>query len=664
MKKKINFTAFLSVLLIAVLSLTVILMPWEDRKTAQAAALKISYNDKTYSFKGQRIDTSIDGVKLPMSKDAPGLELVNPSGDERYMVSLIDVYVNGLGADYSYDEAAGDIKLSLYDTTIEMTIGDVYASVNGVQQKMPFEPIEVTYVKSGIKKILVDSEFVTKALGFKYSWKNNSSVSGSVFINTPELFSYGGKTHIFDGINWKVTYDNAKIKFTKEKCPHIDNSLYVPLKKVFSKKIGASYAYDSATKSVTMEKNGVTLKMTLGSKEAILNGEPYTLNHAPVTVKWKSNNYKCIMASVMEMSTIFNLNCSIDDTKHRADIVRQDMVYGEWSAVLPTAVEYTNIVTASAVRVDGEDIICIYTDITPDFTESSESDEIVLTFSNTLTALGDVEYTVYKDSYIFEGITIEQANPDNAVVTIYKKNNKTYTLIKEKGYVKIILSTKTGASESGNGIKIAIDCGHGNNTPGKRTPPMPFAIDIDGDGKIDIRKGEQYREHFASVGVGKYLYDALKRCNFQVYKSAFGAEDVPLVTRQSNIKAAKCDYSVCIHWNAIGDGYTFMSPEGLGVYYYSQAKYAGDSKKFASVLQRNLLKGTKQVDRGIDGQNQYAMCNCKFLGTKASVLIELAFMTNKREATTMMANSSYWKEAAEEICQGICEYTGVKYVKP
>jgi N-acetylmuramoyl-L-alanine amidase len=28
----------------------------------------------------------------------------------------------------------------------------------------------------------------------------------------------------------------------------------------------------------------------------------------------------------------------------------------------------------------------------------------------------------------------------------------------------------------------------------------------------------------------------------------------------------------------------------------------------------------------------------------------------------MMANEKFWKECAVEICRGICEYTGIKYV--
>lgn len=50
------------------------------------------------------------------------------------------------------------------------------------------------------------------------------------------------------------------------------------------------------------------------------------------------------------------------------------------------------------------------------------------------------------------------------------------------------------------------------------------------------------------------------------------------------------------------------------------------------------------------------------MDVKGAILVELAFMTNKREATELMANEVYWKESAVEIARGLCEYTGIKYI--
>ncbi len=212
---------------------------------------------------------------------------------------------------------------------------------------------------------------------------------------------------------------------------------------------------------------------------------------------------------------------------------------------------------------------------------------------------------------------------------------------------------------------INVDAGHGSNTSGKRTPPMPMDIDIDGDGNIDIKKGEQYREHYANVGVAVLLVEELKRCGFDTMQTGFvnsNADNNPdqlLKERQNAIARAKCDYSISIHFNGFGDGKSFNNVEGVEVYIHKS--YSANSKKFAEKVLKHLIKGKIQTNRGVKLGN-FAIVNCDKLKVKGAILVELAFMTNLREATEMMVNKEFWKESAREICMGVCEYTGVKYV--
>ena len=211
---------------------------------------------------------------------------------------------------------------------------------------------------------------------------------------------------------------------------------------------------------------------------------------------------------------------------------------------------------------------------------------------------------------------------------------------------------------------INIDAGHGTNTAGKRTPPFPYDVKV--NEKMTVKKGEQFREHIANVGVAYFLEQELKRCGFDTMRTgwnddnAYNDPDTPLADRQKAIKKAKCDYSISIHFNAYGDGKSFNSANGIGIYIHD--KYYGESEKMAKIVLGELLGGTRQKDRGVTPA-ALAMCNCSKMGTKAAILVELAFMTNLKEATTMMANEKYWKESAIEICKGICEYTGIKYVE-
>ena len=214
-------------------------------------------------------------------------------------------------------------------------------------------------------------------------------------------------------------------------------------------------------------------------------------------------------------------------------------------------------------------------------------------------------------------------------------------------------------------IRINVDAGHGSNTSGKRTPPMPVNVDFDGDGVADVKKGNIIKEHFANVKVAVLLAEELKRCGFAVTKTGFDDADagddtdVSISGRQKAVKDAACDYSVSIHFNAYGDGQSFNSAQGVSVYIHSS--YPKDSRKLADKVLKQLLMGTKQNNLGINSAN-LGVCNCKVMNTKAAILVETAFMTNQNEAVNMMGKKKFWEEAAVEIAKGVCDYTGVTYV--
>ena len=197
-------------------------------------------------------------------------------------------------------------------------------------------------------------------------------------------------------------------------------------------------------------------------------------------------------------------------------------------------------------------------------------------------------------------------------------------------------------------ILVAIDAGHGSQTAGKRTP----------DG---------YREHWINVMTANYCVEALTRCGVKTLKigwndtNARDDTDVLLGTRQSIIKKNKCNISVSIHANAYGNGATFNSANGVETLYHLDGSCVKDSKRLATLVQNNLIKGTKQTNRGVK-QQSLAMCNCVKMGTQASVLCEIGFMTNKAESD-LMKTEAFCKEQGEDIARGICEYLNISYVE-
>lgn len=194
--------------------------------------------------------------------------------------------------------------------------------------------------------------------------------------------------------------------------------------------------------------------------------------------------------------------------------------------------------------------------------------------------------------------------------------------------------------------KIAIDAGHGSNTAGKRTP----------DG---------YREHWINVKCAAFFEAAMKRCGFDTLKVGWNDSnstddsDTALSTRQKQIKNAGCVISVSWHANAHGDGIHYTTGQGIETLIHNDSAKAGDSKRLADKVQAYLIKGTPQKNRGVKAQS-LAMCNCSVMGTRASILIEVGFMTNEYEEA-LLKSDAFCMECAEEAAQGVCEYLGVAY---
>lgn len=192
--------------------------------------------------------------------------------------------------------------------------------------------------------------------------------------------------------------------------------------------------------------------------------------------------------------------------------------------------------------------------------------------------------------------------------------------------------------------KIAIDAGHGSNTPGKRHP----------DG---------YREHYSNTYIAYYLDQILRNNGIETFKVSWNDnnvkddQDIPLGTRQAQIKAAGCTISVSIHANAFGNGVTYNTAKGIETYYHASNSYAKDSKRLAEYVHARLIKGTPQTNRGIK-RADFAMCNCSAMGVNAAILIETAFMTNKEESD-LLKSDKFLLETAKEIAQGIFDYLGI-----
>ena len=194
---------------------------------------------------------------------------------------------------------------------------------------------------------------------------------------------------------------------------------------------------------------------------------------------------------------------------------------------------------------------------------------------------------------------------------------------------------------------IALDDGHGMQTPGKRTP-------IFKDGTKSKETGESFmHENEFNRAVISILDEHLKRCGFRTLFVAPGDGDVPLKTRTDTANQAGADLYISVHANAVGE--TWGSANGIESFYYPGRV---TSMKAAEAIHAQLLQGTGLRDRGVKPANLHVLRESKM----PAVLVECGFMDNLNEAKLLMSDS-YREKCAEEIAKGICHYFGVAYVQ-
>ena len=189
---------------------------------------------------------------------------------------------------------------------------------------------------------------------------------------------------------------------------------------------------------------------------------------------------------------------------------------------------------------------------------------------------------------------------------------------------------------------IALDDGHGMNTPGKRTPFIPEI-------------GREIRENEFNKAVVNLLKIELERNGFNTLLVAPTDEDTSLQARTDLANSRNADAYIAVHYNASDGSFGGNNPSGIEVYVYLNNKDK-ESGKLASSIAKYLRQGTPQNFRGIMEADFHVLRETKMI----AVLTENGFMDNKLEAL-LMINKNFQKEVAIEHAKGICEYFGVTY---
>lgn len=182
---------------------------------------------------------------------------------------------------------------------------------------------------------------------------------------------------------------------------------------------------------------------------------------------------------------------------------------------------------------------------------------------------------------------------------------------------------------------IAIDNGHGYNTPGKRTPPFP-------------QTGQVIREWEFNHPTARKLKELLEQDGYKVIMVSDTVEDTPLKSRTTKANNAKVDLYISIHYNALQG--TWGTHGGIETFHHPNST---NGKRLAELVQAELIKSTNLRNRGVKEANFQVLRETNI----PSILVEAGFMDNLNEAKLML-DVEYQNKVAKAILCGVNSYFG------
>lgn len=186
-------------------------------------------------------------------------------------------------------------------------------------------------------------------------------------------------------------------------------------------------------------------------------------------------------------------------------------------------------------------------------------------------------------------------------------------------------------------FKIAVDAGHGFNTPGKRTP----------DGEREWSFNDKVVRAFIGE-MAKYEGVVVRR-----FDDPTGKTDIPLTSRTNSANQWRADIFVSFHHNASTGRWGNWT--GTETYY---AKGSSNGKRLAALIQQANVKAYGLRDRGLKTANLHITRETRM----PAVLIEGAFMDSVIDIVKMR-DDSVLQNAGIYTAQAVAEYAGLKRKK-
>ena len=184
-------------------------------------------------------------------------------------------------------------------------------------------------------------------------------------------------------------------------------------------------------------------------------------------------------------------------------------------------------------------------------------------------------------------------------------------------------------------VKIALDAGHGINTPGKRTP--------------DGEREWTFNSKVALAVIAKL--NTFQNVEILRLDDSTGKTDVALVTRTNRANTWKADVLVSMHHNA------YLGKWGShgGIETYTQPGASQQSRDIAAVVHPRVVKAMGLQDRGRKTLNLHMLRE----SSMPAILIEGGFMDSTVDIVAMRDNKRLQAQG-EAIAESLAVYFKLK----
>lgn len=186
------------------------------------------------------------------------------------------------------------------------------------------------------------------------------------------------------------------------------------------------------------------------------------------------------------------------------------------------------------------------------------------------------------------------------------------------------------------GVKIALDAGHGKNTPGKRCLKS-----IDPKETIEWKLNSRIADKVTNKLSD---YDGIETIRVD---DPSGKVDVPLKQRCQIANDSKADLYLSIHHNAGANG---SNAGGITVYTFLESKHTMQKRLYQKLIEKTSLKGNRT---SWDLQANFSVL--KYTDMPAC-LMELGFMDSRVDVPIILT-----EQYAEQCADGIVEFLIEEY---